>query len=856
MSHRSYRSLSQRSLSSSSSMGSILRQMEAKLQAHRIMVEHLDEELELEAKLRRFRAQKELRIAECELSVLKEQHELGSCMSSRSRTEEYLELLPKYEQERKMHETSFREKAQANPPTIDKTQSEINQTATVLTPSCPPNDCDLVDPQLSPFQQNENIRAATVVTPSRPIDPCNSLEPKLIPIPDEELKDHGLGSQLDPTVQPFTPRDHGIPQQCQIIDVFMKHLVKRDLILSRLSKFDDNPMMYVSWKAGFQNIMMELGATDTEQLELLCEKLGPTSSTQAKTIKACNANSPKVAIDKIWERLDRRFGAAEQVEAYILKKIKEFPEITADCFHLLYDLADLASEIASLKAQPQYRVLFSYFDSKRGVNELVEKLPWNLKDKWTSEATRYKQSSGAMYPPFPIFLKFLENMAEMKNDPAFQFEKRVVKKQPTLPSQQPRQAISKLPANKTSPWTMVAARKTETIPSSTKADACPLHKNSLHSLNDCKHFRQMSVGERKKIILTNGICFKCCSGEKHQAKNCRAEVKCNVCCASSHPTALHDESTGEQKSRVTATKAKEGDLHEGERRPTISSACTKVHGTSKSCAKIIPVRVSTIEEPHKSMLAYAIIDDQSNRSLGTSSLFNYFQDSSSDVPYTLVSCTGAVTATGRFGTGYTVESLDGTCKLNLPELVECNDLPSNRDEIPSRQVAEQCPHLAHIASEIPEIIESANIELLIGRDLTSAHIVNQQIVGNGDDPFAQRLSLGWVIVGQVCLGGVHIPEVRTFKTYVLKNGRPSMFEPCDNQFFIHDTHDLFQRTDHDEKIGLSVEDREFLELMNTSFERDDSGHWVAPLPFKRNHQPLPNNKTQALQRARSFDKNL
>ena len=29
-----------------------------------------------------------------------------------------------------------------------------------------------------------------------------------------------------------------------------------------------------------------------------------------------------------------------------------------------------------------------------------------------------------------------------------------------------------------------------------------------------------------------------------------------------------------------------------------------------------------------------------------------------------------------------------------------------------------------------------------------------------------------------------------------------------------------------------------------------------PLPLKRNHQTLPNNKTQALQRARSFDKNL
>lgn len=44
--------------------------------------------------------------------------------------------------------------------------------------------------------------------------------------------------------------------------------------------------------------------------------------------------------------------------------------------------------------------------------------------------------------------------------------------------------------------------------------------------------------------------------------------------------------------------------------------------------------------------------------------------------------------------------------------------------------------------------------------------------------------------------------------------------------------------------------------MNTSLERDDSGHWVAPLPFKQNRLRLPDNKTQALQRVRAFDKNL
>lgn len=205
------------------------------------------------------------------------------------------------------------------------------------------------------------------------------------------------------------------------------------------------------------------------------------------------------------------------------------------------------------------------------------------------------------------------------------------------------------------------------------------------------------------------------------------------------------------------------------------------------------------------MLVYAIIDDQSNRSLATSSIFDNFQDDGDDVSYTLVSCSGTVSATGRFGTGYTVESVDGTCQLEFPELIECNDLPSNREEIPSREVALQYSHLNCIASEVPPLFEAANIELLIGRDLISAHIVHEQIVGEKDEPFAQRLALGWVIVGQICLGGAHRPEVRTFKTFALKNGRPSTFEPCNSELLVNDN--LFQKTEHDEKIGFSIEDR-------------------------------------------------
>lgn len=59
-----------------------------------------------------------------------------------------------------------------------------------------------------------------------------------------------------------------------MIDIFIKYLVKKDFIMLRLLKFDDDLIMYVLWKKGFINIMEEFGVMEIERLELLCEKLG------------------------------------------------------------------------------------------------------------------------------------------------------------------------------------------------------------------------------------------------------------------------------------------------------------------------------------------------------------------------------------------------------------------------------------------------------------------------------------------------------------------------------------------------------------------------------------------------------
>ena len=92
-------------------------------------------------------------------------------------------------------------------------------------------------------------------------------------------------------------------------------------------------------------------------------------------------------------RLARDCGANSQ-------RIISFSKINVNERNYLFDLADLVSEIASVKEQPQYSVLFGYFDSFTGINPIVSKLPWNLQKKWVAEASRFKRHQGNNYPPF------------------------------------------------------------------------------------------------------------------------------------------------------------------------------------------------------------------------------------------------------------------------------------------------------------------------------------------------------------------------------------------------------------------------------------------------------------------------
>ena len=114
-------------------------------------------------------------------------------------------------------------------------------------------------------------------------------------------------------------------------------------------------------------------------------------------------------------------------------------------------------------------------------------------------------------------------------------------------------------------------------------------------------------------------------------------------------------------------------------------------------------------------------------------------------------------------------------------------------------MARRFPHLHEIAREIPPLDLNADIHLLLGRDAPELLKVREFTNGPKGAPWAQKLSLGWTIIGQMCLdivgGPAHVLACRT-SLLSAKNGEPwekhmepARYElgPCPNQLRIKES---------------------------------------------------------------------
>ncbi|XP_033991975.1 uncharacterized protein LOC117487461 [Trematomus bernacchii] len=660
-----------------------------------------------------------------------------------------------------------------------------------------------------------------------------------------------------------------------------KYLARSNLVTSGLTTFDDQPMNYWAWKTSFLSAIAGLDLSVGEELDLLCKYLGKESSDQVRRIKAVNIRHPDAGLMMAWERLEEIYGSPEVIEQALFDKLESFTILTNKDPKRLRELADLLLELEAAKRDGSLPGL-SYLDTSRGVKPIIEKLPYNIQEKWISYGSRYKRDHHVSFPPFSVFADFVRTEAKARNDPSFNLSTTVpMEKKSTW------EKFTKMPVSvhKTQVSSADRYESREDKKLTDPNNHCPLHKKP-HPLKKCRSFREKSLEERKQLLKEHSFCFRCCSSTGHLARNCTAEVRCIECGSTGHVSALHP-GPAVWKPKPSPPSSEHGGEEDKEDHQ-VTSRCTQVCGegvSARACSKICLVSVYPAGRSEEAKKMYAILDEQSNHSLARSEFFNVFKITGPSFPYTLKTCAGLTQTTGRRASGFTVESADKKLSFPLPTLLECNQVPNNRSEVPTPNAAHHHAHLKCIADEIPPLDPNADILFLLGRDILRVHKVREQISGPDNAPFAQRLDLGWVVVGDVCLAGAHKPlEVNSYKTSILENGRTSHLQPCNNQIKIREifnqapdythhpaltskfstaTHDadslgqtIFTRTANDHKLAPSVEDMKFLKIMEAEFHQDSSKSWVGPLPFRLPRQRLPNNRKQAQDRLASLRRTL
>lgn len=477
-------------------------------------------------------------------------------------------------------------------------------------------------------------------------------------------KDNAQHSPLPPASPPYHHAPDRGNHDSATTDL-ARFITRNQLISTGLTKFDDRAENYWAWKASFCNAIDNIGLTLAEETDLLMKWLGKESSEQARRLKAAYIRDSEGGIRAIWQRLEECYGTPEAIEKALFARLENFPKISNREPAKLRELADLLQELSAAK-QDGFLPGLAYLDTARGVAPVVDKLPYNLQEKWMFYGSQVKQEQGIPFPPFSVFVNFIHQQAKARNDPSFTISPTTAKKD--KPKNHPGYTNQPVTVHK-----MQVAESSNT--SEPKVDAadpsryCSIHKKP-HPLGKCRSFRDKLLPDRKQYLKDNSICFRCCASTAHIAKNCNTVITCAECKSDKHTEALHP---GPSPWKAKPYSPTSDDGREGEdsqpSQEAVSASCTEVCGngvSARACSKICLVKVYPQGHRESATKVYAIIDEQSNKSLARSDFFEIFNDKSLPSPYTLKTCAGSTQTFGRRACGYMIESLDEKMCIPLP----------------------------------------------------------------------------------------------------------------------------------------------------------------------------------------------
>ena len=650
-------------------------------------------------------------------------------------------------------------------------------------------------------------------------------------------------SQCHPPVPLYCPP---YPQQNLQVEALTNHLIEVELVKKGIETFDGTAHKFWSWYGKLQDHISGLNLSPQKLVSVLASYVSGDPKEFISNRQASSGTMTKEDIDQLLSDMTQRYGSPSKIARELNDLMEKFPGISGnEQSRQLHSLLDLCRII--LHNQEKSKELQNY-NTSDGIKLIRKKLPPYIQQAWTKRGVRYHNQNNFEHPPFKVFVEFLKEQAEMYANENFHIIPQTSTSSTT--KKQVRVLATKL-QSPTEPKTQESDQKTSNF--------CLHHQTEGHRIHFCKNFRKMSHEEKLKRIQELNLCSKCLG--RHTVAKCRVKVVCRFC-QGSHATSLHQfnknnpkkatSSSSEQPAKVQSDKE---ESRQGIHNPSIQPKvlCTKVPESKAgvSCSKTILVEITMSQIPDKSMLAYAIIDEQCNYTLVDTRVLDFFKldfpSADFSMKFAIQDCEEKTS--GKYVTGLQVKGIFTDEVIPIPEALSCHNMTDTTQEVASPELVKKHRLISQFAKYFPEFQPQTPVLLIIGRNCGRAMATECLTT---IEPYVHRTPLGYSLVGNLGEVKTSNNEVKVYQTS-LQRDHPVEVKYNFNKKPSEDF-DTFATYPDDEHPGLSYEDKQFMTEMVAKITTNQKNNLELPLPLK--NIELPKNEAQVYQRTRKTLQNL
>lgn len=598
------------------------------------------------------------------------------------------------------------------------------------------------------------------------------------------------------------------------------------------SVFSGDPIKFLDWKMSFMTLIDKKPLPASEKMFYLKNYL---AGEALKAVQGFFYRDSENAYLGAWRVLQERYGNPFIIQKAFRDKLARWPKVNASDPFALREFADFLQGCA--EAIPHIKGLEILNDCEEN-HKLLKKLPEWITRKWSRIIVEELDASGN-YPDFSCFTEFLNKEARIACNPVTSPLLINSKSQDERSLKKARAFNIKVQkGNSTNEQNEMSNSKTK-LP-------CSVCKDESHSIVKCPTFSTKTMEEKRTFIRENNLCFGCLK-RGHSSKDCKRRHTCSTC-SRRHPTCLHE---NKRQVPVETTKNCSTSTEQNENQETHKVVSHTSTQSASATSNIVPVFVSSIQQPQQEVLTYAILDTQSDSTFILDDLVDRLNVDAQSVKLKLSTMTAIDTIIASKNVrGLQVRGLNSDNYINLQQAYTRDFIPVDKSYIPTKKTALLWPHLKHLADKLPPL-QDCDVGLLIGYDCPAALVPLEVITGGTNEPFAQRSELGWSIVGS---SNPHFDRQGS-QNFVHRITVKEMSPPSAIDVLKTLEADFVERT-HDEK-HVSQEDINFIQFLGENITQKESGNFEMPLPFKGNRPPtLPNNKRLATVRLQSLKKKL